>query len=79
MIFKTKTRHSSLFLTLVYKGITLKRYWKGFAQNVHNFAACSFLLEADWFDSLDLQTQKEVYKREHTSAYQRSMKNTELD
>ena len=50
-----------------------KRYYEGFMQNVHNFCAVSFLIEANWFDSLSEEEQQKVWERETHASYMRSM------
>ncbi len=50
-----------------------KRYYFGWAQNIHNFQSHGFLIDADWFDTLSRSAQEKVYDWEHRAAYKTSL------
>lgn len=50
-------------------------YYRGWSQNVHNFAVAEFLIEKGWFDTLSAEQQKAIYEKEQRMAYQRSIVN----
>ena len=63
-----------MFLKEVWRGwFKRKRYYFGWAQNVHSFKSCGFLIEAKWYDSLSEEMKKKVYEREYHFAYLRSL------
>ena len=64
-----------MFLKEVYRGWfwNKKRYYHGWAQNVHNGYAHGFLIEADWFDTLTREKKESVYRWSLESAYKTSM------
>lgn len=70
-----------MFLKEVHKGLfwNKRRYYFGWAQNVHNMQSHGFMIEADWFDTLPKDYQQSVYKREYISAYKSSMSRIKWD
>lgn len=50
-----------------------KRYYEGWAQNVHNLYVQYFRIDANYFDSLDQEIREEVYKKELHAAHMTSI------
>lgn len=67
--------NNGMILQEKFKGILWfrKRYYFGWSQNIHNFYTHGFLIEADWFDTLDPKKQLKIYKREREFAYMTSI------